>query len=542
MLKSNESPRWETVWAKDDYEWMDKNIQCGKFKAKWMAVNSLFEKRRWWTRVWTLQEMALATDIIVRCGEQQVTWRQMAWMLGLCDHQRDDLASSLRSIGAEVNFNLIVQAHRRGNLRNGFHPRENTNFLNMLHNSGHLDLVQILYVTRNAACTDARDKVYGILGLAVDGESVVREPDYNLAIEEVYKKLVVSSIEVRGNMDILSLSNPYDSPAPYASSPSPAWIPSLLSGGISAINKAVLMTKDASFLFKAALSSDPQVSVSTDLNVLSCSGYLVDFVESISDEKKRKTSRLRTPKSVDLTPGNTFDAICHSLLAGLCWSYEKSAFLPPPPTFKIVFAALFLDSFESVAVYQSHSESSSELPEVVGEKTNREQLPDPSAQNTSSQHRLQSFISRVHREVGGRNSEIWDWYQSQKQFSYLGITLEQHAKNFINDTSLRKALPPFDPETISNTAIMSFVSAASTATKSRRLFSTHNGRFGLGPTLVRPGDAVCVLLGHRVPVILSRPSNQKQYRFGGDCYVHGLMNGEAITNCDGSKVKIFEII
>jgi hypothetical protein len=61
----------------------------------------------------------------------------------------------------------------------------------------------------------------------------------------------------------------------------------------------------------------------------------------------------------------------------------------------------------------------------------------------------------------------------------------------------------------------------------RTLFATKSGYMGIGDNALEPGDLVCVLLGGRTPYIL-RPAEGRKYRFIGECYLHGIMYGEAL--------------
>ena len=61
----------------------------------------------------------------------------------------------------------------------------------------------------------------------------------------------------------------------------------------------------------------------------------------------------------------------------------------------------------------------------------------------------------------------------------------------------------------------------------RLWFSTMNGYIGSGARPVQPGDVVAVLFGAKVPILL-RPQTDGCYRLIGDCYVNGMMDGEAI--------------
>lgn len=62
----------------------------------------------------------------------------------------------------------------------------------------------------------------------------------------------------------------------------------------------------------------------------------------------------------------------------------------------------------------------------------------------------------------------------------------------------------------------------------RTLFATENGYLGLGDNALEPGDLVCVLLGGRTPYVL-RPAGGNKYKFLGECYLHGIMYGEALS-------------
>ena len=63
--------------------------------------------------------------------------------------------------------------------------------------------------------------------------------------------------------------------------------------------------------------------------------------------------------------------------------------------------------------------------------------------------------------------------------------------------------------------------------RGRTLFETQDGYVGIGPPSAQPGDAVCVLLGSKVPMLLRPFSTVANNGFTvmGECYVHGLDDG-----------------
>jgi hypothetical protein len=64
--------------------------------------------------------------------------------------------------------------------------------------------------------------------------------------------------------------------------------------------------------------------------------------------------------------------------------------------------------------------------------------------------------------------------------------------------------------------------------RGRRFCNTNNGRIGCVPKAVVAGGIICVLYGDRTPYAL-RPSGRGRYTLIGECFVHGLMDGEAMT-------------
>jgi Heterokaryon incompatibility protein (HET) len=62
-------------------------------------------------------------------------------------------------------------------------------------------------------------------------------------------------------------------------------------------------------------------------------------------------------------------------------------------------------------------------------------------------------------------------------------------------------------------------------------FLTQDGRPGLGPLDTEPGDVVAIMAGGDVPYVLRESSvvgQGSRYRLVGECYVHGIMDGEAV--------------
>lgn len=60
----------------------------------------------------------------------------------------------------------------------------------------------------------------------------------------------------------------------------------------------------------------------------------------------------------------------------------------------------------------------------------------------------------------------------------------------------------------------------------RKLFGTKEGYIGVGDITLQADDLVCVLFGGKVPFVLRKMRGH--YRLVGECYLHGIMFGEAL--------------
>lgn len=78
--------------------------------------------------------------------------------------------------------------------------------------------------------------------------------------------------------------------------------------------------------------------------------------------------------------------------------------------------------------------------------------------------------------------------------------------------------------------------AICSATMDRRIFGTKDGFLGLGPSDIRNGDQVYIFEGGHVPFIVRKAPNrnilgeqaENCFELVGDCYVHGIMDGELV--------------
>jgi hypothetical protein len=73
----------------------------------------------------------------------------------------------------------------------------------------------------------------------------------------------------------------------------------------------------------------------------------------------------------------------------------------------------------------------------------------------------------------------------------------------------------------------------------RRTFGTSKGYLGLGPDSAQEGDWVCVIAGAAVPFIL-REESKGMWKLVGECYLHGIMDGEFMDENPQMELELFE--
>ncbi|KAJ4406180.1 hypothetical protein N0V82_010181 [Gnomoniopsis sp. IMI 355080] len=76
----------------------------------------------------------------------------------------------------------------------------------------------------------------------------------------------------------------------------------------------------------------------------------------------------------------------------------------------------------------------------------------------------------------------------------------------------------------------------------RKFFVTTKGHIGLGPAKMSTTDVIVILYGGNTPYVLRPVPNTERYTLVGDCYIDGLMHGEAVDTVPESAAKWFCIV
>ena len=105
----------------------------------------------------------------------------------------------------------------------------------------------------------------------------------------------------------------------------------------------------------------------------------------------------------------------------------------------------------------------------------------------------------------------------------------------LNDDGMAQNLPTIAWDEVSKTI--------GTILEDKDMFLTTRGYLGLGHEGFRVGDVVCIFSGGEVPFLLrqAKPPRNGVFQFLSECYVHGVMDGEAMNNPESNHLEPFLI-
>lgn len=144
----------------------------------------------WHGRMWTVQEFVLAKQVIFCWGTAQLAYDEAARqsledaeqeMISAVVRRKPGYASAEFFWMLETSIDLVKQAYWRDN---------------------GMSLYFALLLLEAQKATDPRDKVYAVLGLLAESDSMLIKPDYGMSWEETYARATYALIQSRCSLDV----------------------------------------------------------------------------------------------------------------------------------------------------------------------------------------------------------------------------------------------------------------------------------------------------------------------------------------------------
>ena len=470
----------------------------------WAALWSLLD-RPWFSRVWVWQELIFAKACTMLCGS-----------LHLDPEMLLDVAYIVRNAQTSARPTIATVTGVLG-LAKGGYPKGQ-----LLHLTG------LMLFTRALQASDPRDKVFALVGIASDVSCDFI--DYEKSVAELHtgiikKSLTETWIEGHGlGLNVLSFVNGLPSEPSLRALPS--WVPALSNIDPYFIplvysftnacekseaqsdlhfdhNVGLLFFLDASdgissndFLHHD--NSVPYFRLTGSMQTLDVLGRVIDLVDTTIDQ---------TPET---TRGETFPLIAddrirsdQKLLSWLMVCKEVVLSLQPYPTEEnskeIFWRTLIFDTADTGGI----------APASYGESF------DVFMKLTLSVARTPRIIPRPPSHFL-KYSEASYAEPCKDQDNVLPTTEDDDYYIRARAKETERHMPTLKP----------FEQAFGRFVRGRKFFSSKRGFVGWIPISAQTGDKICILQGCGIPYVI-RPG-ERGYILLGDCYIHGLMHGEAI--------------
>jgi hypothetical protein len=498
----------------------------------------------WWWRTWIIQEIVLAKRARLVCGPRLIDWPQpedIPTVFANVKKLTEDIwaRKDEHDTGIEILLSILSAQMR-------------------LLQDSRPSLLELVEQFRDRQCKDPRDKVYAMLGLAAQEDVDLNIPDPKLTLSDVQVRLFRTCLPQIQRLDFLncsdgSLDNPDVS----------SWAFTLASSEQGRADPIIRQIprfgfQSANFQssyfrrFKASGDSTPQASFDLDSNgryILSLNGMVLDEILICGPSYNYNRDQNRYAIPLQYSPNDNMDPdihacqhIMHTHRALIDSQYPEKAddilwrtiiadsnpspeHLGEQPSESCINAAksYFNDTNASPASLDTLDEDQTSFWFNALNKRASTALLNRLDENTSTSDCLTMMIAYF------RNKNLADGVDSIHNFLFLyadgrcrkGIDLDIPIPGI-------ERLPTFWSEFYDNPKRYEYVRLGfRRALLPRRFFVTNEGRLGLAPPATKEGDVVCVLMGGSTPYVLRKIGGDR-YQFVGECFVFGLMDGEAM--------------
>ncbi|TVY83162.1 Heterokaryon incompatibility protein 6 OR allele [Lachnellula suecica] len=158
----------------------------------WKALAHLCN-RDYWKRVWIVQEVVLARRLTIHCGRSQADWRGFVNILNEAHPilTPPTCSAIVAQISASLPRTLIRLRARNVTEEHGY------------------PLLELMEMTSDSKSTNPHDKVFGLLGLASDGQNFRKIIDYSTSLRDIYSSLWHSLIARNSPFPYTSVSTSF---------------------------------------------------------------------------------------------------------------------------------------------------------------------------------------------------------------------------------------------------------------------------------------------------------------------------------------------
>ncbi|KAI1448329.1 HET-domain-containing protein [Annulohypoxylon stygium] len=183
------------------------------------------DNRRWFSRLWVVQEMSLANqEAIIKCGSYETKWSNFvrAWTYIYVGTRRGKvLPSGATNKQEQLTVNVSEKTRRviPASAIKGQKQMIIKSSLSGFFVASDFSMLNLRTTLRDFHCSDPRDHLYAVLTLIGEDErKLIPPPDYTQPYAELYTQVMVARFKSMNNINVLVLCELQDS------SPCPSWV------------------------------------------------------------------------------------------------------------------------------------------------------------------------------------------------------------------------------------------------------------------------------------------------------------------------------
>ncbi|KAF7512973.1 hypothetical protein GJ744_011239 [Endocarpon pusillum] len=462
-----------------------------KYDPRFAALARLL-KHPYFFRVWITQEIVFGKTVHVRCGGCWIDWTHFSGVFKLlCDLERWPM------VGRQVLYRHFEEPNALGQictisiLKDQQHRRK----LLGLEKPRQCDLLVDQWMGK---ATDARDMIYGYLNLAREANLPEFAVDYKLnkTATELYTATARLFLERNELLDIMYVAG---IGYPRKLELLPSWVPDWSSLPIISPLRHTRGTTTAAY--RASKGALPQIKL-VEPNLLSVRGSYVDKISATISE----------PFST-LLEVTTIDSRNKLFIAEM-WRRIEAQEL-----------ALNLPEIYLNGQFHGHSRDDAFWRTLIGDTM----VVTVAAGDNVAGYTPVATCQRPAHDGYRRLFQEWRRTNELVRLSLSGIA---HVKKMKGNDAFDRTERASDMSKLQDCFTQSFTHCAS----GRKFAITEKGYMAMVPPLTKAGDDIGIIFGADVPFVFRRctkPALVAVFDLVGECYVHGVMDGEASKEkCD----------
>lgn len=340
-------------------------------------------------------------------------------------------------------------------------------------------------------CEDPRDHLYSLVSMIneYDAQDELLRPDYSLSWQEAFTNFAIWAL--RREPDLCSLSN--------AAGPSdilPSWVCDLTKKE----TRATLAVPKP--VFRAGGTEKDEIDISPDRKVLKLSAKIVDSIKAIQPAWRDRTVPDTIAESETILPGEDDENESDEEYKTLAKEVNK----------KFIQQLGWFNSCIDMASQGGHA--------------------SPDGPCGMTERRFEEFWRTLGVEFINVRTRGTDDSKAREAFLHYAVFAKDKDTSVLSE-AYKVANGRFQepPPNARRAGVLETDTALGYALAVTKFCTTAGDRLALVPNAAEPGDEICVIPGAQVPYAIRRSSSGR-YQLVGECYLGGMMDGEAMGKDD----------